>query len=109
MGSKHLASPLAKIINESIRTGIVPSSWKEAVVTPILKKGCKTDKANYRPVSCLLAASKVMEKVVCLQTTKFLEENKLLPHGQHGFRSKHSTMTAHEQMQKDGQITQKRG
>ena len=45
MGSKHLASPLAKIINESIRTGIVPSSWKEAVVTPILKKGCKTDKA----------------------------------------------------------------
>ena len=52
-------------------------------------------------ISCLLAASKVLEKVVCIQTTQFLEENKLLPKGQHGFRAKHSTMTAHEQMQKE--------
>ena len=52
-------------------------------------------------ISCLLAASKVLEKVVCIQTTQFLEENKLLPKGQHGFRAKHSTMTAYEQMQKE--------
>ena len=44
MGEQHLATPLTKIINESIRTGIVPNSWKAAVVTPILKKGCRTDK-----------------------------------------------------------------
>ena len=44
--------------------------------------------ANYRPVSCLVTASKVMEKVICQQLTKFLEENDLLvlPKSQHGFR-----------------------
>ena len=36
-----------------------------------------------------------------MQTTKFLEYNKMLPKGQHGFRAKHSTMTAHEHMQKE--------
>ena len=49
----------------------------------------------------LVTASKVLEKVVCNQITQFLEENKLLPKSQHGFRQKHSTMTAHSSMQKD--------
>ena len=49
-GSSALVKPLTKIINESIRTGIFPESWKEAVVTPILKKGSAHDKTNYRPV-----------------------------------------------------------
>ena len=75
-------------------------SWKEAVVTPILKKGSSSDKNNYRPVSCLITASKGLEKVVCNQMTEFLENN-LLPKSQHGFRAKHSTMTAHSNMQKD--------
>ena len=74
------------IINESIKTGIVPDCWKEVVVIPILKKGDSKNVANYRPVSCLVTASKVMEKVVCQQITKFLEDNELLPKSQHGFR-----------------------
>jgi hypothetical protein len=36
--------------------------WKQALVTPILKKGDPTKKENYRPVSCLSVASKVLEK-----------------------------------------------
>ena len=79
----------------------MPETWKSAVVSPILKKGSSTDKNNYRPVSCLIKASKVLEKVVCNQMTQLLEENKLLPKSQHGFRTKHSTMTAHSQMQKE--------
>ena len=34
-----LAKPLTDLINRSIASGIVPESWKEAVVIPILKKG----------------------------------------------------------------------
>ena len=79
----------------------VPSSWKEAIVVPILKKGEKTELNNYRPVSCLVAASKVLEKIVCNQVTIFFEVNKLLPDNQHGFRAHHSTMTALSAMQKD--------
>ena len=37
-----------------------------AIVAPILKKGDPTGKKNYRPISCLVIASKVMEKVVCV-------------------------------------------
>ena len=64
------------------------------MVTPILKKGDQKEKTNYRPVSCLAAASKVLEKIICEQITKHMETNKLLPNSQHGFREKRSKMTA---------------
>ena len=99
LGKETLVIPLTRIINSSISSGKFPDAWKEAIVTPILKKGTATDKANYRPVSCLNAASKVLEKVVCNQITKFLEDNKLLPNNQHGFREGRSTMTALTEIQ----------
>ena len=40
-----------------------------ALVTPVLKKGDRQLKENYRPVSCLPAASKLFEKVVCEQVS----------------------------------------
>ena len=58
----------------------MPDSWKEAVVIPILKKSDPQIKNNYRPVSILTAASKVLEKVICGEMmTEFLEDNNLLP------------------------------
>ena len=101
IGAEVLAAPLTKIINNSITSGIFPADWKEAIVVPILKKGDPKDPKNYRPVSCLTAASKVLEKVVCQQLTKYIEKHKLLPNSQHGFRSGRSTMTALSSMQKN--------
>ena len=100
LGGEALADPLTEIINKSIETSTFPTQWKEAVVVPILKKGDTKDPKNYRPVSCLAAASKVLEKVVCDQLTKFIEVHKLLPNNQHGFRQARSTMTALSSMQK---------
>ena len=101
LGHDVIAAPLTKIINESISSGVFPESWKEAVVVPILKKGDPKDPKNYRPVSCLAAASKVLEKVVCEQLTRFVEIHHLLPDSQHGFRANRSTMTALTTMQKE--------
>ena len=70
-------------------------------MVPILKKGDPKDPKNYRPVSCLAAASKVLEKIVCDQLTRFVETNKILPDNQHGFRKGRSTMTALSAMQKE--------
>ena len=42
-----------------------------------------------------------LNDLVCLQVTKFLEENNLLPKSQHGFRQMRSTMTAYANMQQD--------
>ena len=61
-GMNVIAIPLTHIFNASILSGVVPSHWKEAIVIPILKKGSKTDVNNFRPISCLVAASKVLGK-----------------------------------------------
>ena len=101
LGQEALAAPLTAIINQSIETGVFPRDWKESIVVPILKKGDPKDPKNYRPVSCLAAASKVLEKIVCDQLTRFVETNKILPNNQHGFRKGRSTMTALSAMQKE--------
>ena len=43
--------------------GEFPRIWKEALLTPVLKKGDPNTKENYRPVSCLPAASKLLESM----------------------------------------------
>ena len=57
LGSKNLIAPLTTIINQSIEDGEFPQSWKEAVVTPVLKKGSPSLLSKYWPVSYLRAAS----------------------------------------------------
>ena len=44
------------IFERSLATGEVPSDWTKANVSPIFKKGDKSDPANYRPISltCVL-------------------------------------------------------
>ena len=37
-GSNTLCAPLTVIFNKSISEGMFPESWKEALVTPVLKK-----------------------------------------------------------------------
>ena len=94
LGTKSLVYPLLQIINQYIREGAFPSQWKEALVTPVFKKGGTSAKENYRPVSSLPTASKLLEMVVNDQTSKYLESNGLLPHNQHEFRPMRRTMTA---------------
>ena len=50
-----------------------------------------------------------MENVICEQVTDFIEDNKLLPKNQHGFRKMRSTMTAHANMQQDWIISKEQG
>ena len=63
--AKHLGShtkqKLLDIFNQSSNSGEFPHSWKEVVITPILKKGKdRHDTAGYRPVSLLSCLSKAM-------------------------------------------------
>ncbi|MGB5557614.1 MAG: reverse transcriptase family protein, partial [Paracoccaceae bacterium] len=84
------------IVNASLSTGSVPSQFKQAVVTPLLKKSgldCNVLK-NYRPVSNLPFISKILEKVVLAQLQKHLSENDLLDARQSAYRKGHSTETA---------------
>ena len=45
----QISIPLAKMFNLSLQEGIVPSEWKEANITPLLKKGSTNKSDNYIP------------------------------------------------------------
>ena len=60
--------------------------WKEANVSPIFKKGDKSQPANYRPVSLTSVCSKVLEHVIHSHLMNFFKENQILCDQQHGFR-----------------------
>ena len=94
ISSQTISKPLMKIINLSIQQGQYPSLFKMAKVTPIYKKGSKSDKNNYRPISILPVLSKIIEKHVSDNLKQYLETNDLLHVHQSGFRSNHSCETA---------------
>ena len=48
-----IASPMAYLLNQSLKEGKFPQLLKCANVTPIYKKGSKHDMNNYRPISLL--------------------------------------------------------
>ena len=90
-GANVLAKPVADICNLSISLNKFPSAFKLAKVKPIFRKGRKTNVSNYRPIFLLPILSKVIEKVVHEQTTKFLNDNNIFYKYQSGFRNNHST------------------
>ena len=44
--------------------GILPAEWKVAIVTPIFKKGSRTDCKNFRPISLTCTLCKVFESLI---------------------------------------------
>ena len=89
-----LKTPITIIINISFLTGKFPKQCKTANIPPILKKGNKLDSSNYRPISLLPNISKILEKVMYLRLSKFLDKFDCLYKKQFGFRNAHSTSHA---------------
>ena len=85
---------VAYLINLSIKTSIFPDQLKEAKITPIYKKGDKSDPCNYRPISILPTLAKIFEKHLASQIKSYVSEFDLLQKEQSGFREHHSCMTA---------------
>ena len=84
------------IINHSLNTGIVPSHFKKARVTPVPKSRATSsdDVSNYWPISQLSFISKVLERVVANRIRSHLEEYHLFDKYQLAYRAAHSTETA---------------
>ena len=94
---KHLANvvsiPLAVIYNKSIAEGVVPQEWKRANVTPLFKKGSRSEPGNYRPVSLTSYLGKILEAILKDSLIDHLSAHSLLNVSQHGFLSKKSCLT----------------
>ena len=102
-----LAPILVKIINISLESGTVPATFKYAVIAPLLKKpNLDPDLMNnYRPISNLSFASKMLERHVAAQLRQHLENNDLLDIFQSAYRQHHSTETALVRIQNDHLIS----
>ena len=88
-----MCTPLALLFQKSLDEGICPAEWKSANLTPIHKKGDRTEPSNYRPVSLTSQVCKVMESIIRDEITKHLTRNNLLNDAQHGFREGRSCLT----------------
>ena len=93
--------PTCLLVQSNIFAKKIPEQWLIAKITPILKKGSPSQIENYRPISNLCSCSKIFEKLVLLRIKKLESLNKIDLTGkpQHGFKNKHSTMTAGMQIQ----------
>ena len=73
------------------RKGKVPQQWKDAVITVLHEKGDKTECGNYRAISLVSHAGKVLLKVVARRLSAYCEAKGLLPEEQCGFQPDRST------------------
>jgi transposase len=81
------------IFNAVLRLEYFPEQWKVAQIILLLKPGKNSnDITSYRPISLLPLLSKVLEKLLINRLQPIIEERKLIPKHQFGFRNRHSTI-----------------
>jgi len=73
---------------QSLESGVVPSDWKTANITPIFKKGSKSQVENYRPVSLTSQICKLFEMIIRDSVIDHLDRHGSIRFrsSQHGFR-----------------------
>ena len=91
-----LAPFLVELFNRCLSSGSVPSLFKSAFVTPLIKKSNldPADARSYRPISNLSVLSKLLEHLVARQFVDYLNVSGLLPELHSAYRAFHSTETA---------------
>ena len=89
-----ISVPLTGIISISISSPVLSEEWKYARVVPLYKDGDKKCMDNYRPISVLPVASKILERAVQIQLLQHLDKSSQLSPFQCGFRKNHSTQDA---------------
>eukprot|EP00117_Sycon_ciliatum_P006948 scpid37906/ scgid10262/ Probable RNA-directed DNA polymerase from transposon X-element; Reverse transcriptase len=90
---KQIAPSLAQLFTISFRSGIFPSLYKIANVRPIHKRGSSSDPSNYRPISLLPIASKLLERCAYEQIMSHIQGESFpnaLPNEQFAYRKQHS-------------------
>ncbi len=94
--SPSLLPALTHIISTSLLTGTFPTAFKQARVTPLLKKPKWNASLtySYRPVSLLPFIAKMLERVVFNKLSAFLSKHNLLNANQSGFWHGHSIESA---------------
>ena len=94
---KECASSIAPILTviyqKSLTSGELPDDWLRANVTPLFKKGNRSEPGNYRPVSLTSIPCKLLEHIIHSTIMSHLDEHEYITDKQHGFRRGRSCET----------------
>ena len=106
-----LAGSITIIINLSLPEGKFPYTFKIAHVTPLLKKPSldRTELSNFRSVSELNFASKLIEKIVASQIKSHMQNSGISNNLQSAYKCGNSTDTALLYIQNDILSAEDRG
>jgi len=77
----EIAEEISNTVTElyiNLRSGDIPQDWKLANITPVFKKGKKTDPSNYRPVGLTAILCKVFESVMREKMLDHIERYELI-------------------------------
>ena len=91
--AEELCLPIFMIFTSSLEQGKLPDIWKSANITPIFKKGNKSNPLNYRPVSLTSVICKMLERIIREEWVDMLEQQKILTGKQFGFRQGRSCVS----------------
>ena len=91
--AEELCQPIFMIFTNSLQQGKLPKIWKKANITPLFKKGNKSNPLNYRPVSLTSVVCKVLEKLIREEWVDMLEKQEMLTGKQFGFRQGRSCVS----------------
>ena len=84
---KQLSQPLYYLWRGSMDCGIIPAETLLVIICPIHNGGSRSLPKQYRPVALTSHLITVFERVMRKALVSHIEENNLLPNGQHGSRS----------------------
>lgn len=93
--AQELSIALIEPINQCLREGTFPETFKETRIKALFKGiGNKKDANNYRPISVLSNIAKIMEKLLYNRFFDFLAKHGIISPKQYGFLPNSSTTTA---------------
>ena len=61
---QELSKPLCILYNKSLECSVLPKHWKEALITPVHKKGDHLDVGSYPPIILTLSICKILESII---------------------------------------------
>lgn len=74
------------MFNRILAQEIVPTGWRETILSMLHKKGPYNDPSNYRGIALLNSLEKVFSQILLGRLYDWVEENDILPECQSGFR-----------------------
>jgi len=89
-GGTELTLHLTQLFQQIFKLCTIPNAWQQSIITPLFKKGSKTNPDNYRGITLLNTTLKLFTKVFLRELLQYLQPRE----EQQGFRKNRSTTDA---------------